>query len=1289
MKGGSWMRRFALMAVMLLMALCFQSSPAWSLDRFVDLNDGTVLDTDYGLRWLQNANCAGPKSYPDCYTPLDLCGLSDGSVSSDWILPTANQLITLVVAPDNYLYNNLNTLGFQNVQPNFYWSSSWLYDPSTPGNHYLAVNMAIGWNGGVESLPSDFGMTSYFLPVRKSADYWVSGSLIITVSHAFGIFGVLPVGSVSANHQLRLKNSGTAALPVTGITLTGTDADEFNLATGGASPCVSLTPTLSAGASCTVTVVAKPASVGYKEALLTVNTAAGSTDFPLTATATPLYVTYNGNGNSAGSTPVDGVQYLPGQTATVKYISDVLAKTGYLFAGWSTTADGSGITYLPGTTFTITANTTLYAKWYIPIEPPSNWWRGEGNGIDSVGGLTGSLMDLDFIAGKVGQAFSLNGIDASMTVPGNAKLNFGTNEFSMAAWIKTTDTREWQRLVTKRDPTGYNYWYSLVLNSGKLTFEIAGGANITSTVSVANGMWHHIAVTRDPATVSLRKYRLYIDGVENVTLADGGLNLDNTAPLEIGKWSTESYGGIYSGLIDEIQLFNRGLTAAEVQSIYNAGSAGLALVPTVSAISPSSGPATGGSQVVITGTNLASATAVKFGNNAATGFTVNSDTQITAGTPFSSGGTVDVTVTTSGGTTSGGTSAISIADQFIYTMVDQTITFGAAPTIAVGGNGNVSATAGSGLAVTFSSQTPAICSISNTTVTGVTQGGCIIKASQAGNVAYNPVEQTQSFTIAAAVAPTITTAAATTITHTGATLNATVNANYSSTLVSFEYGATTAYGTTIAASPNSVSGGATTSITAAISGLAPGSTYHFRVKAVNAVTGTVYGNDATFTATLPRFVDLNDGTVVDTVSSLRWLKNANCYGEQNWDTAMSSAANLASSSCGLTDGSIAGDWHLPIIDELCIFTDAGYRYDTLIAAGFTNIQAGGYWSSSSYPGYTDYVLGVGMVDGLVGISTKEFNYYVWPVRGGQYWSLGSLVVWGTVDFASQSIGSVSSGHQFTLKNVGAVVQPVSGIALSGTDANQFSVGTGGSAPCASLTPTLAAGASCTVMVSAAPTSSGAKTANLTVTTAIASTAIPLTVTAIYPVPAISAVSPSSGFASGGTIVTITGTALNNANAVTFADTAAASFSAGSDTQITATSPAGVIGQLVDITVTTPGGTSATSSADQFNYTLQYQAKNQSTTTPYATLAKAITAALDGAEIRVYDSQLDGAFNLDKGLALKGGYKAAFDVKSGNPTTLNGGLTVTNGASSAETLVVKGQLILQGGSLRVNEVTVRP
>lgn len=71
--------------------------------------------------------------------------------------------------------------------------------------------------------------------------------------------------------------------------------------------------------------------------------------------------------------------------------------------------------------------------------------------------------------------------------------------------------------------------------------------------------------------------------------------------------------------------------------------------PTVTALSPTSGPTSGGQTVVITGTNLASATAVTFGGAAATGFTVNSNTQITATSPTRSAGTVSVMVTTVGG----------------------------------------------------------------------------------------------------------------------------------------------------------------------------------------------------------------------------------------------------------------------------------------------------------------------------------------------------------------------------------------------------------------------------------------------------------------------------------------------------------------------------------------------------------------------------------------------------------------------------------------------------------------
>ena len=83
-------------------------------------------------------------------------------------------------------------------------------------------------------------------------------------------------------------------------------------------------------------------------------------------------------------------------------------------------------------------------------------------------------------------------------------------------------------------------------------------------------------------------------------------------------------------------------------------------------------------------------------------------------------------------------------------------------------------------------------------------------------------------------------------------------------------------------------------------------------------------------------------------------------------------------------------------------------------------------------------------------------------------------------------------------------------------------------------------------------------------------------------PTVTAISPSSGSAGGGTVVTITGTNLSGATAVAFGATAATTFSVVSATSITATAPPGAAA-TVDIRVTTPGGTSATSAADQFTY----------------------------------------------------------------------------------------------------------
>lgn len=85
-------------------------------------------------------------------------------------------------------------------------------------------------------------------------------------------------------------------------------------------------------------------------------------------------------------------------------------------------------------------------------------------------------------------------------------------------------------------------------------------------------------------------------------------------------------------------------------------------LPAVTAISPTTGPAAGGTVVTITGTNLLGATAVTFGGTAATTFTVVNATTITATSPVHAVGTVDVLVTTPVGT-----SANTAADNFIYT----------------------------------------------------------------------------------------------------------------------------------------------------------------------------------------------------------------------------------------------------------------------------------------------------------------------------------------------------------------------------------------------------------------------------------------------------------------------------------------------------------------------------------------------------------------------------------------------------------------------------------------------
>jgi hypothetical protein len=659
--------------------------------------------------------------------------------------------------------------------------------------------------------------------------------------------------------------------------------------------------------------------------------------------------------------------------------------------------------------------------------------------------------------------------------------------------------------------------------------------------------------------------------------------------------------------------------------------------PTVGSVSPSSGSTTGGTSVTISGSNLSGATAVKFGQTAGT-ITSDAATQITVTSPPGTTGAVDVTVVTAGGT-----SAISPYDQFNY---------GAAPTISAlidaGSlihNLGPSNTRGFGVLI-FGGNLTSVTEVDFGAVAAPfidTRGGPdgyifattpsegpgtvdVRVVSPSGTSAITPADQ---FTFTAA--PFVTnvantgnffgaggpTAGGTSVTIQGYHLSDVTAVNFGNTpAASFTYDSY--YATIVAFSPPGAAGTVSVTVTS------PEGTS----TAANAQDLFTYYPTAAVSGVSPALGPLAGGnSVLITGTNLlgaavyfggRPLTSFLDYSDSDTSILVDAPAGVSPGTVDVTVVTAGGTTATSAADQYTYLTPpvisglsnsagpvAGGTMVTISGTGFAGATAVDFGPNNPAMILSD-------TDGQIVVTSPATN------------------VAGTVDVTVTTLNgpSINSpADQFTYEGPpeiftqdkysgavsGGTLVTLTGISLANASAVDF-----GANPGTIISDTDGQ----LVVLSPEATGDAAGTVGVTVVTQYGtSPSGQFAFTYVLP-PVVTGVNPSVGSEGGGTSVTVSGSNLSGVTAVDFGSTPATILYINYDGSIQAYLPPGA-GGTVDVTVVTPGGTSATSSADQFTYV------GQPTVSAISPVAGPIAG---GTQVTIFGTDLAGAtrVNFDDG-----------------------------------------------------------